>query len=189
MCIRDRNTVGAQQNYYGGSCFEWGVPAEVLEERIQDALNMTYRNLTVAHPQITVARSGFGDGSTAWGYTYELDYVGDLMSGDLPAVFAVHNGMTLQEKTVYYNARGNAAGLDDAEFEVYDSSRVPAVATYLLEITAPAVYNVNGTLLKNDTYVFSRMVEGEGRKTYAAQQHMNALLQSEVSDQTHTDEY
>ena len=34
------------------------------------------------------------------------------MSGDLPAVFAVHNGMTLQEKTVYYNARGNAAGLD-----------------------------------------------------------------------------
>ena len=68
------NTVGAQQNYYGGSCFEWGVPAEVLEERIQDALNMTYRNLTVAHPQITVARSGFGDGSTAWGYTYELDF-------------------------------------------------------------------------------------------------------------------
>ena len=176
------NTVGAQQNYYGGSCFEWGVPAEVLEERIQDALNMTYRNLTVAHPQITVARSGFGDGSTAWGYTYELDYVGDLMSGDLPAVFAVHNGMTLQEKTVYYNARGNAAGLDDAEFEVYDSSRVPAVATYLLEITAPAVYDVNGTLLKNDTYVFSRMVEGEGRKTYAAQLARTAWVPIERSE-------
>ena len=176
------NTVGAQQNYYGGSCFEWGVPAEVLEERIQDALNMTYRNLTVAHPQITVARSGFGDGSTAWGYTYELDYVGDLMSGDLPAVFAVHNGMTLQEKTVYYNARGNAAGLDDAEFEVYDSSRVPAVATYLLEITAPAVYDVNGTLLKNDTYVFSRMVEGEGRKTYAAQPARTAWVPIERSE-------
>ena len=43
-------------------------------------------------------------------------------------------------------------------------SRVPAVATYLLEITAPAVYDVNGTLLKNGTLA-GRMVEGEaGRR-------------------------
>ena len=90
---------------YGGSCFEWGVPAEVPEERIQDALNMTYRNLTVAAPADHRGAQRLRRRSAAWGYTYELDYVGDLMSGDLPAVFAVHNGMTLQEKTVYYNAR------------------------------------------------------------------------------------
>ena len=56
------------------------------------------------------------------------------------------------------------------------------MATYLLEITAPAVYDVNGTLLKNDTYVFSRMVEGEGRKTYAAQLARTAWVPIERSE-------
>lgn len=56
----------------GGRCFDWGVPAAVLEERIVDSLNSTYLNHSISDTQIEVSRDGFGDGTSSWGYTYTL---------------------------------------------------------------------------------------------------------------------
>ena len=87
------------------------------------------------------------------------------MFGDLPEIFAIDNGMPIQDRVVYFNNRGTRGGLDDLEIAVYDATRVPAHVTYTVEIVEAATYDVNMTQLTNDTYQMTRQAPGYQDKT------------------------
>ena len=135
-----------------GACFDWGVDADELRAALAVFANSTFAGANQS-TAFEVTRSGLGAQSLdSFGYTYAVRFVGDDVTGDMPALHVVTDrDLTASLYHNKDNASHTAVGQDDATFVGAYTENFDTVYTVSI-VSADKLRTVNTNSSKHPLY-------------------------------------